>query len=347
MLIRPRSPLDAAPSRPPLADPDDAILLALRSPTDLDALASDDPRVRNRLRHRAVELSAHGLLEVEWRRFSSAPFAATGRERDNAAGEARERARHPEWYRFLEPSAPNHALKQLEAEIYLARIAPWLAGLGAASRVVDLGGGTGRLAIPLSARGFRVTLSDSNPAALADAARAVRDTSLDIEIGLGSAADSGRLASGSFDAALSVEVLCYLEDPLGAARELTRLIRPGGLAIVSVEAWPGGLLAVPELRADELAVALHDRTLHRPDDVFVRYFDREAIDQLIEDAGLEALEIVSHHHVLEGAWSGVLHEMDLARAEHRARIVALEETCSREGRLDSVGRAWLVVARKP
>lgn len=323
------------------------MLLSLREPIALDVLAPAGSAARNRTRHRAVELADRGELAIEWARFSAKPVAAIGRERDNATGEARERARHPEWYRFLDESAPNHALKKLEAELYLARIAPWLATLGPDPRVLDLGGGTGRLTIPLAERGLSMTLADANPAALADAARALSDTSLDIAIGVAGADDAGRLATGSFDAVLSIEVLCYIEEPLAAMRELARLLRGGGLAIVSVEAWPGGLLAVPDLGADELAMALRDRTLHRPDDLFVRYFDRAAVERLLVGGGLEPLCITSHHHVIEGPFRAVLDEFDLARADHRQRVQALEDAAHRDPVLAPLGRAWLALARKP
>lgn len=321
--------------------------MELALPTPLHRLAPTDVRRRNRLRRRAVELAEAGALGVEWDTFAVARIALAGREADNAAGEARERARHPEWYRFLDPSAPNHALKKLEAELYLTRIDPWLATLGSDSRVIDLGGGSGRLAIPLAERGFRVTLADASPAALADAARALGTTTIDVELGLAAADDAGKLDRESFDVALSIEVLCYLEQPLQGARELARLVRPGGLVVVSVEAWPGGLLAVPDLGPGELANAMRSHTIHRPDDLFVRYFDRDELGRMMSEAGLQLVGLVSHHHVLEGPWRSALEQLDLGRADHRGQVAALETRASSDPTLSRFGRGWLAIARKP
>ncbi len=347
MLIRPKHQPTAAPVRSGSASAEDATLLALAAPTLLRRLAPTDARRRNRLRCRAVELADDGALDVEWDTFATGPISVAGREADNAAGEARERVRHPEWYRFLDPSAPNHAIKKLEADLYLARIDPWLATLDPDARVIDLGGGSGRLAIPLAERGLRVTLADASPAALADAAHALGTTAIDVELGLAAADDAGKLDRDSFDAALSIEVLCYLEEPLRGARELARLVRPGGLAFVSVEAWPGGLLAVPDLGPGELASAMREHTIHRPDDLFVRYFDRDELVRMLSSAGLETLELVSHHHVLEGPWRSVLEQLDLGRADHRDQVAALETRVSDDPTLSTFGRGWLAIARKP
>jgi SAM-dependent methyltransferase len=45
------------------------------------------------------------------------------------------------------------------------------------------------------------------------------------------------LRSGSFDAALSVEVLRYLEDPAPLLREIARVLRPGGQCLVTAVPW--------------------------------------------------------------------------------------------------------------
>ncbi|MFN7955848.1 MAG: class I SAM-dependent methyltransferase, partial [bacterium] len=213
-------------------------------------------------------------------------------------------------------------------------------------RLLDLGGGTGRLALPLAEQGCRVTLVDASAAALADAAAALATTDLDVTLGLGSAYDVGELPSGSFDAALSIEVCCYLEEPGSAVAELARVLRPGGIACVSVEAWPGGLLAARGLDPDELARALDGRVLHRPDDLFVRYFDSRALEALLVDAGLEPVALVSHHHVLEGPWSATLDPERALTPADRAALLALEGRLAADPALGSCGRGWLAVARK-
>ncbi len=346
MWISPPPRTNAALPPATTSDDDRILLAAVTGRIALETLAPQPGRMRNRWRHRALELARAGHLTVEWSSFSRAPIELRGRERDNARGEARERAMHPEWYRFLDPAAPNHALKRLEAVLYLDHIRPHLTPLGAHPRILDLGGGTGRLALPLAEHGSRVTLADANAASLADAAAALAEAETDLALGMGSAYDVGTLESGSFDAALAIEVWCYLEEPRTAATELVRVLKPGGLAFVSVEAWPGGLLAARGLDPAELLQALESRVLHRPDDLFVRYFDAHALETLLEEAGLETLALTSHHHVLEGPWSAAVdRELTLARA-NRGELLALERALAHDRSVGELGRGWLAVARK-
>ncbi len=327
-------------------DADRQLLAAVTERVALETLAPQPGRTRNRWRHRALELARAGHLIVEWPSLAHAPVEPRGRERDNARGEAREREKHPEWYRFLDAAAPNHALKRLEAELYLDHFRPYLTRLGAHPRVLDLGGGTGRLALPLAEQGSRVTLADANAASLADAAAALAETECDLALGVGSAYDVGALDAASFDAALSIEVWCYLEEPRAAATELARVLRPGGFAFVSVEAWPGGLLAARGLDPAELTQALASRVLYRPDDLFVRYFEAHALVALLDEAGLETVALTSHHHVLEGPWSAALDpELTLVPA-NRPGLLALERALANDGSVGSLGRGWLAVACK-
>ncbi|MFN7955533.1 MAG: hypothetical protein U0610_27685, partial [bacterium] len=139
MWIEPLARTDER-SPPPAATPDDRRLLAdLTARTALETLAPSPGEPRNRLRQRALELASAGQLAVEWSSFAVAPIEPRGRERDNARGEERERSAHPEWYRFLDARAPNHALKRIEAELYLGHLRRHLGDLGEHPRLLDLG----------------------------------------------------------------------------------------------------------------------------------------------------------------------------------------------------------------
>jgi SAM-dependent methyltransferase len=98
---------------------------------------------------------------------------------------------------------------------------------GPGQSVLDLGCGTGELALRLAACGMRVTGCDISPAMLAQAAggdygRAVRWRALP--------ADWQRLPfpDASFDAVVMASVLEYTQDPAAVLRECTRVLRPGG-----------------------------------------------------------------------------------------------------------------------
>jgi SAM-dependent methyltransferase len=96
---------------------------------------------------------------------------------------------------------------------------------GAAPLILELGVGTGRVAVPIEAAGGRVVGLDVASEMLAEArakglARLVR-------------ADAERLplAAARFDAVLAVQVLHHLPDLPAALAEAARVLRPGGLLL--------------------------------------------------------------------------------------------------------------------
>jgi ArsR family transcriptional regulator len=105
--------------------------------------------------------------------------------------------------------------------------------------VADVGTGTGILAAELARLGLRVVAVDHSPRML-EAARA----KLVAEGLAGDAPGAGRvelrggeanalpLADGEVDAALAHMVLHYLPAPADALREMSRVVRPGGVVVV-------------------------------------------------------------------------------------------------------------------
>lgn len=105
------------------------------------------------------------------------------------------------------------------------RISEWLRRWSIRS-LLEVGVGTGRVASPLSARGFELTGLDTSRSMLAKARekhleRLVRGT-----------ADRLPFSDASFDGALFVHVLHILEHPRDALREACRVGRFGALALV-------------------------------------------------------------------------------------------------------------------
>jgi SAM-dependent methyltransferase len=106
-----------------------------------------------------------------------------------------------------------------------------LAGGRSGARVLDVGCGTGYTLtrLPPWARG--VGLDRSSHALGLAASRGLRAQLVQ--------GDMGRLpfAAGSFDAVLALDVLEHLQDDHGAAAEVARVLRPGGVALVTVPAF--------------------------------------------------------------------------------------------------------------
>lgn len=133
------------------------------------------------------------------------------------------------------------------------------AGVGADDRVLDVGVGTGNVAITAARRGATVTGVDVDPAMLDRARENVSVAGLEsVDLREGDAADLP-FPDDAFDVTLSCLGHMYAEPQAAAGRELTRVTRSGGR--VAFASWtPTGLFA--ELAAVLLPVVPEDA---RPD----------------------------------------------------------------------------------
>ena len=109
--------------------------------------------------------------------------------------------------------------------------------------VVDLGCGTGSLAVLLAEHGYAVDALDFSPAMVArasakvaGAAAPVRDL---VTVRQGDAADPG-LAPASVDVVLCRHVLWALPDPAHAVRRWAAALRPGGRLVLVEGDWSTG-----------------------------------------------------------------------------------------------------------
>ncbi len=99
------------------------------------------------------------------------------------------------------------------------------------------------------------------------------------------------VADNSFDGVTCVEVLEHLFDPLRAARELHRVLKPGGVAVVTVpnfgyHAWR--LLAL--LRAQVPSEPENPKS-NRHNGVHIRFFSKLMLKRLLRDAGFVDIRI--------------------------------------------------------
>ena len=106
--------------------------------------------------------------------------------------------------------------------------------------VLDVGGGTGGLAVPLAGLGHRVTVVDPSPDALAALERRVAETDLagsvtGVQGELADlAAGAGAVVDGPVDVVLCHGVLEQVEDPAAAVAGIAGVLRTGGRASVLV-----------------------------------------------------------------------------------------------------------------
>lgn len=108
-------------------------------------------------------------------------------------------------------------------------------------RVLEVGGGMGRMAVPLSLR-HQVTLTDLSPQML-EQARRYAGRNLELRV-----ADARSLPfdDSSFDDVVCIDVIPHLPDPAAALKEAHRVLHPGGRLIVdSTNANPLWTLGYP------------------------------------------------------------------------------------------------------
>lgn len=106
----------------------------------------------------------------------------------------------------------------------------------AGKRALDIGTGTGQLAIYLARAGFGVTAIDISEKMIAHAGQYAASHNLDIDFQIGDA-ESLNLADSSFDVVVARNLLWTLPRPHQALREWRRVMKPGGRLIISDGLW--------------------------------------------------------------------------------------------------------------
>lgn len=128
---------------------------------------------------------------------------------------------------------PDHGLRDPEVRAaWAARLRAWLPGRPA--DVLDLGCGTGSLALLAAERGHRVTGVDLSPA-MVDLARA-KTAGRDAVFLVGDAA-TPPVRERRFDAVLVRHVLWTLPGPARVLRHWSGLLRPGGRLVLVEGVW--------------------------------------------------------------------------------------------------------------
>lgn len=226
-------------------------------------------------------------------------------------------------------------------------------GDGASLRVVDLGGGSGGLAVPLAELGHEVTVVDPSPDALASLERRAREVGVAERI-VAMQGDAATLPdfvpAATADLVTCHGVLEVLDDDAAiaaAARSLAGALAPGGILSLVVAQRLAAVLARALAGRFEQAEAVLTSADGRwgAGDPMPRRFDAEQVSDLLTGAGLEVVQ--THGVRLFGDLvpaAMVDTEADRAALLHLEQVVADHPAYAVLGRL---GAALHVVARRP
>jgi S-adenosylmethionine-dependent methyltransferase len=157
--------------------------------------------------------------------------------------------------------------------------------------IVDVGGGTGQLAVPLALAGHRVTVIDPTLDSLAALERRATEAgALDrVTAVQGDAADLPSLvAAGSADVILCHNVLEIVDDPVQAVAAIAYALAPGGLlSLLAANRHAVVLAKVLTGHVDEARRALADPNGRWGDaDPIPRRFTMDQLQQLVAQSGL-------------------------------------------------------------
>lgn len=201
-------------------------------------------------------------------------------------------------------------------------------------RVLDLGGGTGGLSVPLAQAGHDVLVVDPSPDALASLRR--RASECDVEdkvIAIQGDSDSlptvlTQAAEASGRPAEPVDLVCchgtleHVDDPAATLTHLAEVLARDGLLSLVTAQRPAAVLARALAGQFDRAAAILDSPDGRwgPDDPAPRRFDRSALLALLGQSGLE---LVSVHGVR--ILSDLVPSAHLDSETERAALLALEQ----------------------
>jgi ubiquinone/menaquinone biosynthesis C-methylase UbiE len=149
--------------------------------------------------------------------------------------------------------------------------------------VVEIGYGSGRNQPHLPSAVSSLTAVEPSQVALRLSAPRRAASHIPVAV-LGDDAQQLPLPDNRFDAALCTWVLCGMDDPLAALREVRRVLRPGGV-----------LHFVEHGLAPDAAVARRQRQGNRLNKVIAGCVLDRDVPALLEESGMEVLELRSYY----------------------------------------------------
>jgi len=182
---------------------------------------------------------------------------------------------------------------RLRLDLALANLQDFLPRATRSLRALDLGCGTGAMAVRLARLGHHVTLLDASVPMLDFAERAAREAGVTERIALkhGDAAQvANLLPAGSFDVILCHNLLEYVDDPCAVLRSAARALRsPSSIISVLVRNQAGEVLKAA-IQDGDLPAAEHNLTAEWGHESLyggkVRLFTAESLHAMLLESSL-------------------------------------------------------------
>lgn len=215
-------------------------------------------------------------------------------------------------------------------------------------RVLDLGGGTGGLAVPLAEAGHQVIVVDPNLDALASLRRRAAEAGLSDTLvsTQGDAEDLRAILKARVDLACLHGTLEIVDDPAHTVGRIAEVVTPGGhLSVVTAQRF-GAVIA----RALSGQFQSAQTILNHPDgrwgagDPVRRRFDQSSLEAMLFSAGFNV--VLSHGVRL---FSDLVPSAAIGSEPDRAALIALEQAIAAHpefAALGQIGASLHVVARR-
>ncbi|MET9659604.1 trifunctional class I SAM-dependent methyltransferase/NUDIX hydrolase/VOC family protein [Streptomyces sp. NPDC006510] len=168
---------------------------------------------------------------------------------------------------------PDHGLLDpVVRHGWAQRLESWLPA--GRSEVLDLGCGTGSLALLVAGQGHRVTAVDRSPRMVEQARAKLAGTGTGVLLG---DAATPPVGNQRFDVIMARHVVWLLPDPAAALRHWFTLLRPGGRLILVEGVWGGVGLSAGQLTGllSELTERIHHERLSDDPDLWGKQVDDE------------------------------------------------------------------------